>query len=175
MIQIVDFVRMTIRARVAFLFLVAESLLDEIKQDADGYSIAMRAVGAAASWLKERSKVSGDDFSNIHLDVADTGLAVLVDPVKPKLTDTVYIVFDAVVCYAAWHTYKLEGANLPSGIDAVTEEFVLWILEEAKKSRSFDSAYVDRAYAYMHVNFEIQEGNEIGEPIDLENLVQSLS
>ncbi|PSB55693.1 hypothetical protein C7B77_14240 [Chamaesiphon polymorphus CCALA 037] len=60
--QLTDIESLSIRARVAYLLCLTESVLSEIKSNIDGYLKAQHGLEKCWDWLSEKSPITGEDL-----------------------------------------------------------------------------------------------------------------
>lgn len=161
-----DFARLTIRARVAFVEQVARMVLSGLDPMEPGFNAASGALDLVAAW-RSGKLISGDALNEQLLNSQDEGVFAYVDANFPKDTDNVYNVVGAAICYTAWHAYRLAGEMLPEGIEQVSEEFVQWLLDEAKKNPLYREAAVKQLLESLLEKYLGQAPNSVGEPVHL--------
>ncbi|MFZ6642586.1 Imm6 family immunity protein [Undibacterium sp. TC4M20W] len=164
---------MTVRARVAFTLCVSEQLMPELFDDESGYLLAKKCITMISSWLSGEA-VCGHDLNDLLMNQFDEGIFAKIDYRTKKITDLAYTVVGAATSYAAWHAYRAEKAFLPEGIEAITEEFVQWLVDEAGKSQLFDTTFVEKTYDYLTECYRTDDVADLGPTIDFENLKQAV-
>jgi len=173
-LKVKGFTRLTIKARVAFVIYLADSLLNDLDADEQGRKIAERALGMASVWLKGEP-VDGEQLNSLLLDENDEGIFIYVDSRDPKATDAAYNVIGGAITYTAWQAYRASGVVvLPEGIEEVTEEFVGWILAEATKAESFNPNDTQRAHDFLLSRYPIKGSDELGDIVDLKQMIATL-
>jgi Immunity protein Imm6 len=173
-LDIKEFARaLKIRARVTFVLSVAGMLLPELVDEGPRYLSALKAYEKALRW-QEKLDVAGDELVDFLMNEKDGGMFAYVEARKPKKTDPAWTALAVAVAYVAWHAYRRKKEPVPEGVDDVTEKTVQYLLDEASKAQSFDEHYVKKLYDYLRSNHPIENGDELGKPIDMEKLKQKV-
>jgi hypothetical protein len=167
--NIEDFTKITIRARAAFVLLIADSLMPELRHEGEGYIFALKAFEITASWINGKD-VSGDELNDLLMNHHDQGIFAYVDNRKQRVSDRAYTVLGGAISYVAWHAYRTNKLMLPDGIQAVTEHFVQWLIDEASKSPSFGTHLATRIWFHLFEHFKIHDDDELGSPVNLNEL-----
>ena len=148
--------------------------MSSISEDSEGYPIADKALAVSSVWMTGKN-IGGDELNDLLMDPDDQGLYAFVSTNRPRPTDIAYNVLGAAICYVAWHAYRAQNKMAPAGIDAVTENYVQWIVDEAKKSRCYDDKKMRSFHAYLLKRFPARTSDEVGAPIDFGALKKEIS
>ena len=169
-----EWMHMPIRARCAFVLIIAELLVNEMPNGAAGGTVARNALSVAYAWL-DGGNVSADQLCDLLMDPNDQGIYAHIDRRVKRPTDEVYSVLGGAICYLAWHAYRLKKAMLPTGMDACNEDYVQWILNEASKSPAFNADKAGAVLSYLQKQFVARDGEDFGDRIDADVLRMAIS
>ncbi len=166
--ELVD--RVTIHGRVALVLCIGEPFFNLLTKDPD-YGTTQKAFSQAVRWLAGES-VTGDAVSDLLHNEADEKVLAYDREARDPSTRNAYVYVQGTLCYVAWHIYNKTG-EYPGELTAgLSEEAIFYLLDSARDVPTYDEAYAERAYNYILSNYRIEGEDELGKPIDLEDVRQ---
>jgi hypothetical protein len=172
----IDFIyKITIRARVALYLAVAESLVNIIKEEDEGYTEARNALDKCWKWL-EGEEIAGDTLYECLENEDDTGLLVFGSMAAGNpLELSVWNTLATALMYVIWQAYKAEGEKyLPQTIEDVNETMIDDLLSCANESKQFNILWLEELKQYLLEKYPTSEPNQLGKPIDKTEVMNSL-
>lgn len=164
--ELVDTV--TIYGRVAFVLCIGEPFLELLTAD-PGYTTTLHAFAEAARWLSG-GDVAGDILSDLLHNTNDEGILVYASDVRSEAAERAYHYWGIAFGYVAWQMYEKTGESPSALLSDFSEDDFFLIVDCAHEVPTYNEAYVQKVYDYSLSNYRIEEGKELGTPIDLESI-----
>ena len=162
----------SIRGRVAFVLAIAERFAESLRYSDKVYHLARNALRDAWKW-EEGAKVSGDELDYYLENPEEESLAVY-ECTAPESIQAGFIVITSAVAYVAWHAYKKDGIHrMSDSIHQVSEAVVDQVIDYAKKSPSFDVAFLDCICKYLGQQCGTADPNELGAAISRASMLEA--
>jgi len=153
----------SIRGRAGFALSVAEHLLQDLKDDVEGYELALKAINKCWIWI-ESQNISGNDLFSLLMDENDDGL-ILHEGMAEETEKNSWITLTTAIIYLAWLAY--ETGNIkerPGPVHEVDDDAIQTLMAYAEKSKSYNTTYISGLYSYVEANYS-GDPKELGKKI----------
>ncbi|MHC5595180.1 MAG: Imm6 family immunity protein [Nostoc sp.] len=165
----------TVRARVAFVLVIAESILVELENDHKCFALGQEALNLAWTW-EEMGDIEGRILAE-YVDSPtekDLGVCELYHEDNEAMVSAA-IALTLSIGYVAMYAYRLEKAqHMPEPIAEIGEDTISQIIEFALQTNSIDESYVSRAYYFILGKYRTNTPSELGESISKDKLLAIL-
>jgi len=160
----------TIRARVAYVLGIAEHIISDIKNDYDGYLLAVDAIKTAWAWQNNAS-VSADVLNEYLMNEDEEGLLIHEQEADETMVSA-WVTITTAIAYVAWHAYQQKNEFPPGALCEARYDVVEQVIEYASKTNVFDADFVNKLSEYMISRCRTKNPNELGKPINREDFLK---
>jgi Immunity protein Imm6 len=169
---------MTIRARAAYLLVIAEYIFQVVNPDHSDYPLARAAFEGCWSWVAG-SNLSAWEVYCLHTDenmnLQPIGLGFTAYDEPDPIQQNIWYYLDGVVMYIAWHLFKYERNTIPADLELEGEGFVDEVIRTAIETNRFEESQYESLKQYLLETYPATEPDELGSPITREEVMAHLS
>jgi Immunity protein Imm6 len=168
---------MTIRARAAYLLVIAEHIFQAVNSNHSDYSLARAALEGCWNWVAG-SNLSAWEVYCLHtdenIDLQPIGLGFTAYDESDPVQQNIWYYLDGVVMYIAWYLFKYEKNTIPADLELEGEGFIDEVIRTAIETNLFEESKYESFKQYLLETYPATETDELGPPITREEVIAHL-